>query len=543
MVPFVDGDLVVSSLARAREALTAPPIGTPLASMPPPPVTGTPVWLPEQAAALASLADAGALARAPLPPNDGAGEGDPGFDTVLDAARDLLAHASLVTAAPDAATVERELLAVPLPMLLAFTHDARADAERFGARLTRWLAATAGASTGEADGWNAVPVPLEGSPEARPTALPPDDLGRLAVVTLVARAAAGRGRADATVARVAQAIARGWGRVTATASPAARLDLALDTGAVESWMAGAPLGPLSRALTGTLVRHGRRAGAGDPGSGLPALALRGSLAIATPRGWEDAGTFLAPSTARLIAGDRRTPHLFATALDDRRAIVTRTDLTGSAIVGESGHAEAAPSWPCPILAEGPWGDGGRAFAWTMHPPRLLVREPDGTIAVDLALPFVPSSAEAEGDAIRFTAHDGGWRWTTRDGATHAIAGPPLVAAFARADGSLELAPYAFGEPPPGRPRTNPPLAWTPAGGLHELPSSPLGAVWARASRGGWTAEALPDADLVRLSDAQGTRGWLICDGPRMLAWAGRALVVVTISGDVFHVPDVAGALS
>src|SRR5262249_22233659 len=147
------------------------------------------------------------------------------------------------------------------------------------------------------------------------------------------------------------------------------------------------------------------------------------------------------------------------------------------------------------------------------------------------------------DAIRFTALDGVWRWTTRDGPMHVIEGPPLVAAFARADGSVELAPYAFGEPPPGRPRTSPPLAWTPAGGLRELAPSPPGGVWARASRAGWAAEAFPDADLVRVSDADGTRGWLICDGPRALAWAGRALVVVTIDGDAFHVPDVVGVLS
>jgi 6-hydroxymethylpterin diphosphokinase MptE-like protein len=544
MVPIVDGDLVVSSLTRAREALAAPPTGTPLA--PPSAQAGiAAIWLPEQTAALASLGDAGALARAPLPRDATAIEDtDAAFHAALEAGRALVAHASLVTTAPDAGALERDLLGVPLPMLLAFTHDARADADRFGSCLTRWIAASAGeASPADPEAWTAVPVPLDEPAEARRAPLAPDDLGRLAVDTLLAWAAARRGRAGVTVQRAAQAIARSWSRVTATGARRARVRLTLGTGdgSPRRWIDDAPLAPLARALTGVVVRTAA-AGVGRAVSGRAAFALRGSLAIESPTGWQDAGTLVTPGTARLLTLEAGAPCLFAATLADGRALVTRADLSGSRLVDEAGRVVAATAWPAPILAEGAWGDTGRAFAWTMSPPRLLVRDADGTIAADVALPFAPSSAEADGHEIRFTALDGVWRWTPGRGAEHVIAAPPLVAALARTDGGLDLAPFPFGDPPAGRARTRPAIVSTPDGTLRETPRAPLGSAWFRAARGGWMAEALPDADLVRIADAGGTRGWVICDSPRTLAWAGRALVVVMTSGDVVHVPDVVGAL-
>jgi hypothetical protein len=208
------------------------------------------VWLPEQAAALASLVDDAALARAPMPGDDGAiaSGDDDAFQPVLDAAGALLAHPSLVNAPLDPGAIQRDLLALPLTMLLPLAHDARADAERFGAALTRWIVASreAGPGPGRIGVVASAPFPPGEAAPARA----PDDLARIAIVTLLAWSAGRRGRADAVTARVAETLAGAWEHVTTDVpQPAARVSLSLDVdGEVWPWIDDAPLAPLAAAL-------------------------------------------------------------------------------------------------------------------------------------------------------------------------------------------------------------------------------------------------------------------------------------------------------
>lgn len=250
MAPGLDADRVASSVARAREALAAPPTGTPLAPGRPA-EDEAPVWLPEQTAALAALVDDAALARAPLAETSTPGSaGEPeAFEAVIAAARALLAHPSLVTAPPEPVALQRDLLALPLPMLLAFAHDARVDAERFGAALTRWILASSGAGPGPVSLRVAASAP-EPPGDTVLVARSPDDLARVAIVATLAWSAACRGRADAVTARVAETIARSWAVVAADApAPAARVTLSIEVGGdAWPWIDDAPLTPLAAAL-------------------------------------------------------------------------------------------------------------------------------------------------------------------------------------------------------------------------------------------------------------------------------------------------------
>jgi hypothetical protein len=205
--------------------------------------------------------------------------------------------------------------------------------------------------------------------------------------------------------------------------------------------------------------------------------------------------------------------------------------------------KAADRWPAPILAEAPWGDGRQAYAWSSRPARLLVRDGGGGITHDVALPFTPASAEPDGDALRFTALDGVWRWSLASGASRIVETVPLAFASAGDSGRLNLAPLPLPIERPGRRRTRTVLSWSADEGLRDAPSPPLGPCWSRSSRRGWTAEGLPDANLVRVSDANGTRGWVVCDYPRTVAWAGDSLLIVTTGGFVLLVPDVRTALA
>jgi hypothetical protein len=261
-----------------------------------------------------------------------------------------------------------------------------------------------------------------------------------------------------------------------------------------------------------------------------------TLAVETDAGWDTVGTALA-TPARLLSPEPCAPCLFSSVWDDRHAVVTRQDLTGSYLIDADGSVTDAPRWPAPILGESRWGNDGGAFAWSSRPGRVLVRDAEGAIAHDVALPFTPTSAEADGDAIRFTALDGVWRWMPQRGAEHVVDTAALV--YAReADGRLDLAPVPPPSDRPQRRRTRRVLAWSPSEGLHEHDPPPLGPCWSGSTRNGWTAEALPDANLVRVSDESGVRGWVICDYPRAVAWAGGSLVVVSTGGFVLFVPGV-----
>jgi hypothetical protein len=407
--------------------------------------------------------------------------------------------------------------------------------DRFGAALTRWIRARGPATAGDGF-WSEPPQAIDAPDEMGDVDRGADEILRAAVVTALARTAGTPD--DDALARLAGGIVRAWPRVVGERPRAARLDLLLDAGEDTPlpWITNAPSAPLARALAGHLVAAGPSR---QPGTGR--LRARIRLAIDTPDGWTDAGSSIGASTARLASPAPDAPCLHAAALDDGRAVVTRQDQQGGYLVDAAGTVTAAAPWPSPVFAQAPLDATGGWYAWTVRPSRLFLRDAGGAIVQDIGLPFTPTGAVPDGDGLRFTALDGVWLWSTAQGARRVVETEPLVAAVPDGGGGLDLAPM-----PPlvdgARRRGRRLLRWSPGDGLREEEAPPLGPCWSRSVHAGWTADAFPDAALIRLSDVSGVRGWMVCDHPRAVAWAGPALVVVSMAGRVLVVPGVREAL-
>jgi hypothetical protein len=530
-VAYVDREDAASRVVAARAAIAGPAASDlPVHAVARP--IDSPIWWPEQTAALASLDDAAAAARAPVAVSTTRGVD---LEELLAAARGLLAHDPLIVAPLDGEAIAGDFLTLPLPLLLPFAPDARTDATRFSTALTRWIDSHRRESAPvEPVFWTMPPQPIEGMPPSPDRTPAPDALARLAIGATLGSVVSRLGKATPVLSRVAASSMQSWPRPIAETPRSARVSLSFREpgGNSQPWIDGVALAPLARALTGAVVPAGRRV---DRSARSDGLALIVSLSLDAEHGWSTAGEANAEA-ARLLTPDPCAPCLFGAAFDDARAIITRQDLGGSYIIDAGGAVSDAAAWPVPILAEGPWGVDGWAYAWTSRPGRLLVRDARGVVAHDVPLPFTPTGAEPAGDALRFTALDGVWQWTAAGGAVHVVETPPLVFATAHEGGRLTLAPL------PQRRGTTRVLSWSAASGLEEAAAPPLGPCWSRSTRGGWTAEALPDANLVRVTADGLLRGWVIADYPRTVAWAGESLILVLAGGHVGLVADVRATL-
>ncbi len=540
LVPGVVGERMATAMAQARSAIAAPPAGTPAAVGRRAP-TDAAVWFPEQTAALADLASPGAADRAPLPEPLA---GPAALEAVVEAARNLLAQDPLVAGPLDADALTADLLALPLPLLLPMAPGARGAGERFGVLLTRWIAThQSRGATADAAFWSTPLISIDPPADAGAVTRPAGDAARMAALTTLAWATARREGCE-PVWRAAAAVARSWTRVTREAPRVARVRLTLQgaDGAGVSWIDGAALAPLARGLAGTIVRPNATAAHGRRGRmDVPALTVSTILELDLGGDWTAVGESVVAASARLALPEPTVRCLSCSALADGRAVVTRQDGAGSYVIDADGNVTPSASWPAPIFGEGPLDAEGSWYAWSARPARVLVRDAGGTITQDRTLPFTPNAAEVEAGGLRFAALDGVWRWTRPHGIEQVVATPPLVAAWPSAMAGLDL---ALAPPPDGpRPRTRRHLAWSPEQGLREQDVPPLGPCWSRSVQDGWTAEAFPDADLVRVSDATGVRGWILIDYPRTVAWAGGSLVVVVTDGLVTFVPGVRDALS
>jgi hypothetical protein len=537
LVPDLDGQRIAASIAHGRAALAAPTIGTPIGGGPEA-TLDAPLWLPEQTAALAALDAPAAAELAPL-----VDTAEPTtLDALVEALRDLLAHEPLVAGPVDTEALGPGLLALPLPLLISLAATSQPAASRLGATLTRWIAATASdVGPPDASFWATPAAAIDLPEDAQTSTRSDDELARIAAVTTVAWAVGRRRAAPATASRVAASIARSWPRVTREMPRVARVRLALrDTeGADVQWIDNVSLGSIARPLSGTIIRA--RAGVGA-GRRVNRLTLSVRLDIESDGAWTPAGESIVTEPSRLLSPEPCARSLYAASIDDSHAVLTRQDGTGSSIIDAAGTVTTATTiWPGRILAEGPLNAAGEWFAWSMQPPRLLVRDAAGRIVHDLSLPFTPISAEVASGGLHFAALDGVWHWTASDGVGRVIETPPLIAAWSSAGGGLDLAVL----PPQDRPRmrVRRHLTWSPREGLRERDAPPLGPCWSRSTHDGWTAEAYPDANLVRISDPAGVRGWVITDYPRTVTWAGGSLVIVITGGLVSFVPAVRDGLS
>ena len=186
LVPGVDSARMVTAIAQARSTMAGRSTHKPVAVVPQT-TADSPVWLPEQTAALAALAVPGAADRAPLL--------DPVVETVtwasvVDAARNLLAHDPLVAGAVDADALIGNFLALPLQLLLPLTPGARQAGERFGAALTRWIATHPPDPMADASFWSTPLASIDPPADSGAVPRPPDDMARAATITTLAWVAA-----------------------------------------------------------------------------------------------------------------------------------------------------------------------------------------------------------------------------------------------------------------------------------------------------------------------------------------------------------------
>lgn len=223
-----------------------------------------------------------------------------------------------------------------------------------------------------------------------------------------------------------------------------------------------------------------------------------------------------------------------TRLNERQALLTRFDGTGSFLVDEGGRVERAEAWPGRVDGEVGCGRRGR-LAWSWEGAcQLLFRPAPGAPALAWDLPVAPMHALDDGEGSAFLATTAGlWRWRAESGPQPVAPGPELVTLHRR-----EMAVRAYPRPTVladgSRQATDRAFDWTDGtAALTERHIAAGEACFASSTQGPWTAETWMDASAVRIAHESGATFWLACSGPRSAAWAGRSLLVTLLGrGDV-----------
>jgi hypothetical protein len=307
---------------------------------------------------------------------------------------------------------------------------------------------------------------------------------------------------------------------------------------------------LGRALTGCLSE--RSPGDGGPGRAfvldVPELGVRvrvdpaaddaasgvGELAGRDPR-VRLLSHVIDVVTPAVLTECGLAPALIVTQAGEGVAWVTPIVGNRGYIVDGDGGVTARACWPRPVLGEVPWNDRGVTLAWHNAPePYVMLREAEGAPVLVESLRSVPCGPMLVHDGRALWAGGGGglWAWTPGQRAERLVDVPQAFGVGLDRDGvAVRLGSLAVNER--GRAlRTTPGRAWrwtSGAAAVTDVPVGPEGACWSSATADGWTAEAFPHADLIRLS-APSREVWLGCDFPVTLAWAGRSLLVASSTG-------------
>lgn len=234
-----------------------------------------------------------------------------------------------------------------------------------------------------------------------------------------------------------------------------------------------------------------------------------------------------------------SPALFGGTIDDDRALLAPVRGTSASVVDADGHVTARRAWPVPILGELPQPGAG-SVAWHNTPGRLLWRTSDEGRVHVLDAPFRPNRLLALDTNVFLCAARGGglWRWVPGTAPERVADAPPSLSIRLDAGGVRldELTFDAMGYA--NRSMAGRAWQWRPGETtLRPLALAPEGPCWSASARQGWTAEAYPHADLVKLVSPQGQTWWLGCYYPVTVAWAGDSLMVVsTTSGSVLRFP-------
>ena len=262
----------------------------------------------------------------------------------------------------------------------------------------------------------------------------------------------------------------------------------------------------------------------DPDSPVQALSIRLSVA------GTGEGRLLAPRVLNDLVGGR-VHRIDAMATGD--VLVTPNGRLESRLIDERGHVRPGPAWPRPIIGETAYLGHAR-LAWTTGADsQLMLRHGERVTA--WPVPFVPCRALVRDDGVVvFSSGSGAWTWHPDRGfqrrfeascyGVHVDPGGIRLDPMVKRDGR--------------RIRTRVGECWITRDleSFRAEPLGPLGPCWHRSLSNEVAVETFPHADTVRLRRGGETLD-VTCYYPLHAAFAGRLLVVSTMSGDLLTFED------
>lgn len=312
---------------------------------------------------------------------------------------------------------------------------------------------------------------------------------------------------------------------------------------------------LGRVLTGVV-----RARSDAPRLALPAIETDTLTVTVAPRTRpaesDPPPRPLAVIQPRALADARIRRSAIAYPVEDGVVCVPPND-TRSYLVHGDGRVTLHHDWPRRIVSELPLGTDG-AIAWAsgradpsnVVPPYVMYRRTARETPTIEDLPFNPAwgawwnervywgylpSMARDGRGLASWAPGHGPRIEADDVTLFAIhpgdSGLLLEPSTRRPDNGYERRRLARG------------WTWHPDHGLEPRALDPHGARSSRATGGGWTATAYPEADLVTLCSAAGARLAMTVYYPFRVAWLGSSLLVSTVHHELIAFDGLVDALA
>ncbi len=226
----------------------------------------------------------------------------------------------------------------------------------------------------------------------------------------------------------------------------------------------------------------------------------------SPVGANTPAVFVVPR----VLTDNGVPRAVLPYSTDRGAVCTVVRGKESVVVHEDGSVAPSLSWPRPIEGELPLGQDG-AIAWGIETAQF----PDGGSGYVMyrrhrhdeprveTLPFAPQAGAWRQGRVYWACYPFGvgW-WAPNEPAGFALSDRSLFGVHAT-DEDLVLAPRARSSAgTPERRLTRTAWRWSPGREPQPIPLDELGIASTQSTRGGWTARAYPEADVVRLENGR-----------------------------------------
>jgi hypothetical protein len=235
---------------------------------------------------------------------------------------------------------------------------------------------------------------------------------------------------------------------------------------------------------------------------------------------------------RAITGYRTAHGVVCAALHGRDSFIVRED----------GGVEPHASWPRPICAILPLGDGGSVAwnngtdAWPERSSGYVMYRPTADAPIHTEdLTVEPSMGAWFRERLYWVLFPRGLASWTPGGPVRVI-DDSITLLAAHDDGANDVLQLAACERAAdgNLVRGRVPRGWRlgPGDRLDETSYGVDGASSCRSADMGWTAVVYPEADRIALSAPDGIRASLACYYPYQAVWLGESLLVSTVHGEL-----------